>query len=153
MTHPLIPQILDLARPIADQLDLDVADAVFHTNQHPPILRIDIRNRLTDTGLNDCERMSRALEAVLDEAVLLPDAYVLEVSSPGLSQFLDSDRDFISFRGFPVVVRTSTPIQGSSEWDGTLIGRDDSAVRLTRRGRAISIPRELVVQVQLQDGA
>ncbi len=151
MPHPLIPHILELARPVAASLNLEVVDAVFHTHQNPPVLRVDIRNLSTDTGLGDCEAMSRAFEAVLDNAPLTPDAYVLEVSSPGVSQFLSSDRDFVSFRGFPVLVKTEAPIQGHSEWEGTLVGRDENAVRITQRGRIISIPRERVIQVQLQD--
>jgi ribosome maturation factor RimP len=150
MTHPLIPHILELAYPVAQDLNLEVVNAVFYTSQHPPILRIDVRNLSLDTGLEDCEKMSRALEEVLDASASLPAAYVLEVSSPGVSEFLKSDRDFKSFRGFPVVVTTQEPYQGRSEWEGSLVGRDETTVRLTQRGRAIAIPRALVSQVQLQ---
>jgi ribosome maturation factor RimP len=152
MTHPLIPQILELAHPVADRLNCEVVDAVFYTHQNPPVLRVDIRNLSADTGLKDCEAMSRAFEAVLDAADFLPESYVLEVSSPGISQFLSSDRDFTSFRGFPVVVTTQVPFQGHTAWEGSLIGRDDTVIRLTKRGRAIAIPRDLVDRVQLQDG-
>ena len=69
-----------------------VVKVVFHTNQSPPVLRVDIRNPNQDTSLNDCERMSRNLEASLDAASIIPDAYVLEVSSPGISQQLQTDR-------------------------------------------------------------
>jgi ribosome maturation factor RimP len=151
MTHPLIPRILEIAQPVAAQLNLEVVNAVFHTNQHPPVLRLDVRNRATDTGLQDCEAMSRAVEAALDESEAISDAYILEVSSPGVSSVLSSDRDFASFRGFPVAVETQSPFQGQSQWEGSLIGRDETAVRITRRGRAIAIPRDLILKVQLQD--
>ncbi len=151
MTHPLIPQILELANPVAHQLNLEIVNAVFHTSQHPPILRIDVRNLSADTGLEDCATMSRALEEALDAAEQsMPDAYVLEVSSPGLSEFLSSDREFTTFRGFPVIVTASEPHQGRTTWEGSLVGRDEVAVRLNQRGRAIAIPRVLVSQVQLQ---
>jgi ribosome maturation factor RimP len=153
MTHPLIPHILELAYPVAQALNLEVVNAVFHTSQHPPLLRIDVRNLTLDTGLEDCEKMSRALEEALEASTSLPDAYVLEVSSPGVSEFLTSDRDFKSFRGFPVVVATQEPYHGRSEWEGSLVGRDETTVRLTQRGRAIAIPRALVSQVQLQQSA
>ncbi|MGJ3248016.1 MAG: ribosome maturation factor RimP [Elainellaceae cyanobacterium] len=149
MTHPLIPQIIDLAAPVAESLGLEIVGAVFHTNQHPPVLRVDIRNPQTDTGLNDCEMMSRALEATLDASDLLPDAYILEISSPGVSSHLASDRDFISFKGFPVIVTTYAPYEGYQSWEGKLIRRDDEAVYLNRKGRAIAIPRHLVSNVLL----
>ncbi|MEA5582484.1 ribosome maturation factor RimP [Nodularia harveyana UHCC-0300] len=151
MTHPLVPQIIDLATPVATELGLEVVAIVFHTNQRPPVLRVDIRNPQEDTGLNDCERMSRALEASLDAAEILPDAYVLEVSSPGISRQLITDREFISFKGFPVIISASEPYHGHQEWIGNLIRRDETTVYLNQKGRVIEIPRTLVTKVQLDE--
>lgn len=151
MTHPLIPQIIDLATPVAEELGLEVVGAVFHTNQRPPVLRVDIRNLNSDTGLNDCERMSRAMEAALDASDLIPDAYVLEISSPGIARQLTTDREFISFKGFPAIVSTSQPFEGKQEWNGQLMGRDEQAVYLNQKGRAIAIPRIIIARVQLDD--
>lgn len=151
MAHPLIPKIIEIATPVGETLGLDVVGAVFHTNQSPPVLRIDIRNLQEDTGLDDCERMSRALEAALDEANVIPDAYVLEVSSPGISRSLSSDREFISFKGFAVIVSTSEPYEGQKEWKGQLVRRDDTAVYINQKGRAIAIPQALITRVQLDE--
>jgi ribosome maturation factor RimP len=153
MTHPFISPVLELAAPVAADLGLDVVGAVFQTNQSPPVLRVDIRNIQEDTSLDDCERMSRALEAALDAANLIPDAYVLEISSPGISRSLTSDREFISFKGFPVVVTTTEPYSGHTIWTGRLIQRDDDAIRLNKKGRTVTIPRHLVNKVQLVDQA
>lgn len=151
MVHPLIPQIIQLASSVATPLGLEVVGAMFHTHQSPPILRIDIRNLQDDTGLSDCERMSHALEAALDEANLIPDPYVLEVSSPGISRSLTTDREFISFKGFAVIVSTSEPYEGHKTWNGNLVRRDDDALHLSQKGRAIAIPRLLISQVQLDE--
>jgi ribosome maturation factor RimP len=149
MTHPLIPQITELATPVAAALGLDVVGAVFHTHQNPPILRIDIRNQSQDTSLTDCQQMSHALEAALDESEIIPDAYTLEISSPGISRTLTSDREFISFKGFPVEVTTTEPHNGHTAWVGNLVRRDDNRIHLSQKGRAIAIPRSLVDRVQL----
>ncbi|HEY9649308.1 MAG TPA: ribosome maturation factor RimP [Coleofasciculaceae cyanobacterium] len=151
MTHPLIPQIIDLATPLAENLGLEVVGAVFHTNRRPPVLRVDIRNCTGDTGLDDCERMSRALEEQLDAMDIIPDTYVLEISSPGISRQLHTDREFISFKGFSVIVQASEPYEGHKEWRGQLIRRDDTGVYLNQKGRAIAIPRPIVTRVQLDD--
>ncbi len=151
MTHPLIPQIIDLATPIAESLGLEIVGAIFHTNQSPPILRVDIRNLQQDTSLDDCERMSRALETALDTTPIIPDAYVLEISSPGISRQLTTDREFISFKGFSVIIKTTQPYEGRQEWTGKLIRRDDTTVYLNQKGRAITIPRSLIAQVQLDE--
>ena len=150
MTHPLIPKVIELAAPIADSVGLEIVDAVFQTNQSPPILRVDVRNLAQeDTGLNDCERLSVALTEALDQSDLIPDAYVLEVSSPGVSDILSSDRDFEVFKGFPVEVRLSEPHKNKQIWQGSLIGRDDSQLTLHLKGRPVKIPRELIQSVQL----
>jgi ribosome maturation factor RimP len=151
MTHPLVPQIIDLATPVAEELELEIVGVVFHTNQRPPVLRVDIRNPNQDTGLDDCERMSRALEATLDAAEVIPDTYVLEVSSPGISRQLTTDREFISFKGFPVIVSTSPPYEGQQEWTGQLIRRDETSVYLNQKGRAIAIPLTQVTKVRLDE--
>ncbi|MBW4477483.1 MAG: ribosome maturation factor RimP [Tolypothrix brevis GSE-NOS-MK-07-07A] len=151
MTHPLIPQIIDLATPVAEELGLEVVGVVFHTNQRPPVLRVDIRNPQEETGLNDCERMSRALEASLDGSDIIPDAYVLEVSSPGISRQLTTDKEYLSFKGFPVIVFTSQPYDGQQEWIGQLIRRDEISVYLNQKGRVIEIPRTLISRVQLNE--
>jgi ribosome maturation factor RimP len=151
MTHPIVPQIIELATPVAEKLELEVVNVVFHTNQRPPVLRVDIRNPYQDTGLDDCERMSRALEASLDAAEIIPDAYVLEVSSPGISRELITDREFIAFKGFPVIVWTSPPHDGQEQWIGQLIRRDETTVYLNQKGRCIEIPRALITKVQFDE--
>lgn len=149
MTHPLIPQIIELAAPIAAHLGLEVVGAVFHTNQRPPVLRVDIRNLTKSTSLDDCERMSRSLETEIDALGLIGDAYTLEVSSPGIARQLTTDREFISFKGFPVIVKSYAPYEGQKEWLGKLQGRDEQAIHLNQKGRVISIPRQLIAKVQL----
>ncbi|MEO0539286.1 MAG: ribosome maturation factor RimP [Cyanobacteria bacterium P01_A01_bin.105] len=150
MTHPVIPQLMDLAAPVAANLGLEVVGAVFQTNHSPPILRIDVRNTQSDdTGLDDCEQMSVALGEAIEAAGLLPDAYVLEVSSPGVSETLINDRDFNVFRGFPVEVTLTEPHKGKKVWTGKLVERNDEKVRLNQKGRAVALPRALVNTVQL----
>lgn len=152
MTHPLVPQVLDLAAPVAERLGLEVVDAVFQTNQSPPVLRLDVRNlNQDDTSLEDCEKMSQALEAVLDTTDIIPDAYVLEISSPGISSQLSTDRDFIVFKGFMVEVRLSEPHRNKQVWVGQLVRRDDNTIVLTQKGKPISLPRGLVDLVQLSN--
>ncbi|NEQ45537.1 MAG: ribosome maturation factor RimP [Leptolyngbya sp. SIOISBB] len=154
MTHPLIPQVLELATPVAVRLGLDVVDAVFQTNHAPPVLRIDVRNhQAEDTSLEDCEQMSQALATVLDDTDLIPDAYVLEVSSPGVSSTLLSDRDFIVFKGFMVEVKLTEVYKKRQTWVGQLLKRDDDHVYLTDKGKLTKLPRSLVASVELSNQA
>ncbi len=153
MTHSLVPQIIDLAKPIAQKLNLEVVDVVFQTNKNPPVLRIDIRNTLQDTGLEDCEQMSKTLEAQLDATALITGAYVLEVSSPGITRNLTTDREFITFKGFSVLIKTFAPYKNEKLWKGKLQGRDEKNVYLNQKGKTITIPRDLVAKVQIDDAS
>ncbi|WPF90156.1 ribosome maturation factor RimP [Cyanobacterium aponinum AL20118] len=151
MTHPLIPSILELAEPLAQKLNLEIANIVFQTNKNPPVLRIDIKSVGGDTSLDDCEKMSRQLEEILDVENTLPSTYVLEISSPGIGNNLESDREFISFKGFPVIVETNTIFKKKNRWEGTLQGRDDQFVYVNCKGKITKIPRDIIQSVQLHN--
>lgn len=151
MTHPLVPKIIDVATPIARELGLEIVGAVFQTNHNPPVMRVDIRNIKQDTGVDDCQRMSVALEEKLDSIDIIPDAYLLEISSPGISKYLSSDREFQTFKGFPITVQTTETYKGKTEWTGKLISRDETAVYINQKGRKVSIKRELIAKVELSE--
>ncbi len=153
MTHPIVPQIIELVNPIAENLGLEVVSVVFHTHQNPPVLRVDIRNLTTDTGLEDCEKMSRALDTALDESKIIPDTlnYVLEISSPGTSRDLTTDREFNAFKGFGITIKTSELYEGKEEWKGQLVNRDSEKIIISQKGKIHAIPRHLVTKVQLND--
>ena len=119
MTHPVVPKIIELASPLADDLGLELVDAVFQTNRTPPNLRIDVRNPNGDTSLEHCEQMSRAMSEKLDLTEIIPGAYVLEISSPGISRILTTDREFIAFKGFAVKIKTLLLIKTKNS------GKDD----------------------------
>lgn len=152
MTHPIVPQIIELASPIAKELKLELVDAIFQTNKTPPVLRIDVRNLNGETSLENCEQMSRVLEEKLDSTEIILGAYVLEISSPGISRALTTDREFIAFKGFAVTVKTFAPYKNKKQWQGRLQYRDETAVHINNKGKAIAIPRDLVAKVQLDDG-
>ncbi|MEM6252589.1 MAG: ribosome maturation factor RimP [Cyanobacteria bacterium P01_D01_bin.156] len=152
MAHPVIPQVLEIATPIANELGLEIVSAVFQTNHNPPVLRVDVRNlNQPDTGLDDCERMSIALGEGIETNSILPDAYVLEVSSPGVSEQLKTERDFIVFKGFAIEITLHTAHKGKKVWSGTLLERTDNKLAISQRGRRVALPRELVECVQLSN--
>jgi ribosome maturation factor RimP len=105
--------------------------------------------------VDDCTRVSRALEEYLDEAEGVADRYVLEVSSPGVERPLVRTRDYERFAGREVGVRTSRPLSGGSRRaEGELVGlvTDDGVekVRLKQKdGSVIDIPREDIARTHL----
>lgn len=103
----------------------------------------------SDVSLDDCAGLSAPLAEALDASDLITSAYVLEVSSPGIGEELASDRDFQSFRSFPVAVERQAAAGPAQTLEGLLLGRDAQAVLLNVRGRTLRIPREEVLRVRL----
>ena len=81
-------------------------------------------------SINDCEAVSRELEQHLDEEDFIQGAYILEVSSPGLTRPLKKERDYVRNLGKPVEVHTYKPLDGAKEFIGDLLRYDDDTVVL-----------------------
>jgi ribosome maturation factor RimP len=150
LAHPLLADLERLAQATAATSGLEVRALEVLSHRIPMTVRVLVqRADGTDVSLDECAALSGPLGEALETAALLDAAYVLEVSSPGIGEDLDSDRDFESFRGFPVEVLQQEPNGEPSRQTGLLLGRDEQAVLLNRRGRTVRIPRETVLQVRL----
>ncbi|MDR1778687.1 MAG: ribosome maturation factor RimP [Clostridiales Family XIII bacterium] len=99
---------------------------------------------------DDCEKVSRYLEAALDERDLISQNYYLIVSSPGLDRPLLTDAHFERYAGQPVDVALYKGFDGRKKFAGELIGRNEEALAILVDGEAVRIPRELVSKVRLQ---
>ena len=144
----IVETVRTLAEPIARELSLELFEVDYLKEGGNWILRVTIDS---DNGIShaECEAMSRALEKVLDEQDVIANAYMLEVSSPGAERPLRSDRDFERFKNRPVLLKTFVPIHGQKEWKGTLLGRDEGAIRLHSSKGEMSFPRDQVSLVRL----
>ena len=76
----------------------------------------------------DCERISRRLDPILDEADPIPDSYTFEVGSAGIERELKRPSDFEQFMGHKVEVRLYQPIDGSKVFVGKLSGYENGDV-------------------------
>ena len=85
----------------------------------------------------------------LENSAFLSEAYVLEISSPGIGEQLQSDRDFQTFRRYPVDVihRDTEGIQ--QRHSGTLLERTEDLIRISIHGRIKQISRDSVISVEL----
>ena len=150
MPHPLLPALESLACRVADTTGFRVVDAQIQTHSHPCIVLVQLRTGDGgDVTLDDCAAFSGALGEAMEAEALLSEAYVLEISSPGLSDALVEDRDFHSFRGFPIEVRFRDSDGTESTRAGLLLERDDAFLHLNVRGRRQRIPRQDVLAVSL----
>ncbi len=121
-----------------------------HAHRLPLTVQVMVRRGDgSDVSLDDCAVFSAPLGEALEAAGLLEGAYVLEVSSPGIGEELQNDRDFVSFRGFPVTLERRGADGRSTVVEGALLARDDESVHLNVRGRTVKVSRQEVERVRL----
>jgi ribosome maturation factor RimP len=150
LSHPLIPSITALARQVAEPVALTVREVHLLAHQIPMTVQVVVeRSDGGDVTLEACAALSGPLGEALEQAGLLESAYVLEVSSPGLGDLLETDRDFISFRGFPVEVKLRPEASGVTSRSGLLLGRTGDTLLINMRGRTLRLPRDAVIEVRL----
>ena len=128
--------VRELITPVADELGYFLWDVEYVKEGADMILRVTID---TDEGItiDDCERMTRAIDPVLDEADPIEDSYLLEVSSPGIERDLTRPEHFEVCVGDEVEVRLFAPIDGSKTWRGVLCGINEAGqIVITVAGEA-----------------
>lgn len=141
-------QVTELARPIADELGLELFDVEYVKEGGTWVLRVTID---AEAGIShaECEAMSRRLDEVLDQRDLIAGAYNLEVSSPGAERPLRSAADFARFAGKQVLVKTYAPFQGRKEWQGELVGQVDGELHIKGPQGDMAFPQDQVSLVRL----
>ena len=135
-----------IVQEIVQDSDLEVVD-VEYVKERDWYLRIYL-DKEGGIEIDDCQRISEALEQILDEKDLLKDAYILEVSSPGLDRVLKKARDFEREQGKDVEVTFYAPVDGKKTWVGTLTGYDREKNAIVLDGE-IELLLEKTAQVRL----
>ena len=121
----------EIARPIADELGLRIWDVRYLKEGSQWFLRVFI-DKDGGVDINDCERMSRALDEPLDQADPIDGEYILEVSSPGIERELVKPEHFAAFIGADIMVKMIRPIDGiGKEFKGVLTAFEDGEVTVT----------------------
>lgn len=101
--------------------------------------------------LDDCELVSREVEAVLDVEDPIPSAYVLEVSSPGLDRPLRNPADFRKFSGRTARIVTYAPVENQTFFIGEIAAVEDDNVVLVLPGdEKITIPYKNISRARLE---
>jgi ribosome maturation factor RimP len=151
------------AQRVAAGYGLDIFDVQLRRESIGTVLRVVIDRPdkgIVETpedavGIEECQRVSRDLSAVLDVEgdelgePTLGKHYTLEVSSPGLDRPLRHEADYRRFAGRLAKVVTSAPIDGQSAFSGRLQGVDDGRVVLEEGKRMHRVPLAQIKRAQL----
>lgn len=131
----------ELVLPLVEANNFELVDVEYVKEAGTWYLRIYI-DKEGGININDCELVSRAFSEILDKEDPIEDAYILEVSSPGLGRPLKKDKDFQRNLGEEVEVRTYKPINKQKEFVGLLDAWDKEKVTLQlESGEMMTIAR------------
>ncbi|GIU78971.1 MAG: ribosome maturation factor RimP [Bryobacteraceae bacterium] len=147
----LIQRVAEIAGRTARREGLSVWDVELAGSGRRRVLRIYI-DKPGGVTLDDCERISQQVGAVLDAEDVVPgDSYQLEVSSPGVERRLSRPHHFELCRGQKVRLQLREPVEGQRRWEGVLQGLEEGRVVLeTGSGKIIRFGMEIIEKANLQ---
>lgn len=137
-----------LIMPILDRMNFELVDVEYVKEGGTWYLRayIDKEGGIT---VNDCEDVAREMNVLLDEEDFIPDAYVFEVSSPGLGRPLKKEKDYIRNMGKEIEIRTYKAINRCKEFYGLLKAYDKDTVTIeTEDGETIIFNKSEIAMIR-----
>lgn len=118
-----------LVAPIIEQNEFSLYDVEYVKEAGTYYLRIYI-DKPGGITIDDCELVSRAFSDILDQNDFIPEAYIMEVSSPGLGRQLKKDRHFENSLGEEVELKLFKSVNGSKEHVGILASYDKETITI-----------------------
>lgn len=141
--------VREMTEPVVEILGLELVDIEYIKEGGSWFLRIFI-DKPEGITHDDCQAVSERVGALLDEKDLIPQSYILEVSSPGIERPLKKAADFERFRGYKVRASTFAPVNGQKEFIGELVGLEDAHVVIIVKNQSIALPLDHVARVRLE---
>ncbi len=133
---------------IVEHEGIELVDVTYRRESEGWILRVFL-DKAGGVTVDDCGYISRQVSDVLDVKAVIPHAYKLEVSSPGLNRPLTKPKDFAKLRGEQVRLATHTPIENRKNFIGKLIDYKDGTICLNIDGQIFFVPHDLVHKANL----
>ncbi len=141
-TRALLRDVLSSS---AEALGLYISGIEFTQDEQGPMVRIYIDGE-NGVGIADCAKFTREVDPILDVEDPLPEAYTLEVSSPGLDRVLEVPRDFERFKNFHIRIKR---VHYKSKLDGVLLDHTDEGIQVQTHVDERFIQFEDITQVRL----
>jgi ribosome maturation factor RimP len=138
MTAPLREKLIALTEPLLEKLGYELVDLEYAPGRAHAVLRVFI-DRPEGVGLDDCERASHELSALLDVEDPVPVGYTLEVSSPGLDRVLRKPAHFQRFIGERIWVELRAARDGRRRYTGRLDALGDESIELQVDGAMVRV--------------
>ena len=135
---------------VAKEYDFEICSLDIKTNQNPILLQITIKKTNgNDISIDDCSKFNTPASNEIENSNLLNCSYVLEISSQGVSDDLTSERDFKTFKGFPVNVELNQKNSKIKNLNGLLYEKSKDYLAINIKGKIKKIPFNEVLRISL----
>ncbi len=145
----LLEEIRQVVEPILQSQALELVDLEYQHESRGWVLRIYL-DREGGITVEECAEVSREVGAVLEVKDFIPNPYVLEVSSPGLTRPLRKPEDFKKYRNRLVKIKLYEPLEGQKNFKGTLLGLEEERVLMNIEGRVYELPLQRIAKANLE---
>jgi ribosome maturation factor RimP len=147
--EPVIQEVYKTIEPILQSQGLELIDVEYKREAQGWVLRIYL-DREGGITVEDCAEASRELGAILEVRDLIPNRYVLEVSSPGLTRSLKKPEDFNKYQNRSVKIKLFMPLEGRRNFKGKLLGLKEDKVCVESERRIYEIPMQNIAKANLE---
>ena len=138
----------ELLNPIVEKYGVEIYDVEYVKEGSDFYLRAYI-DKAEGVNIIDCENVSRALSDALDKEDFIPDAYILEVSSPGLGRTLKKDKHLAKSIGEEVEIKLFKAVDKCKEFSGVLESFDAENITITEESGSRTFARADVALIRL----
>lgn len=147
----IISMVYNMLEPVVEAQQVELYDLELLTEYGRKVLRLYIEKEGGIT-LDDCEKITYAIQPVLDDHDPIPDSYILEVSSPGIERKLVKDRHYDLHIGRQVEIKLKKPVEdygNRKKFQGILTGLKDGTILISDNGQDMRLPREHLAYCRL----
>ena len=140
--------IIQIIEPVIQEESLELVDVEYKKIGPAWTLRVYIDK---DQGItvSDCQKISRQIEDMIEIDELIPNPFVMEVSSPGLDRPLKKEKDFLRYRDKAIGIKTFSPIENRRNFKGIIHDCKDQILYLKEEGASIKIPLDKIAKARL----
>jgi ribosome maturation factor RimP len=148
-SEEIVDHVRKLANPILSNDGIELVEVEYRREARGWVLRLYV-DREGGITLEDCARISQEIGRNLDVEDFIVTPYNLEVSSPGLTRSLKSEKDFMKYRDRLVKVTTTQPIGNRRQFKGRLRGVLGNQVQVEMDGAVVQIPLSDIAKAHLE---
>lgn len=138
----------DSILPLIEPLGYEIVDVEYQKEGKDWILRLFI-DKDKGIGLDDCQKVSNIISEELDKIDIIPNSYLLEVSSPGIERPLKKKKDFERFKGSKIHISLFEPREGGKKYEGELLGVENDSIEIKITKGTLMVPINQVAKARL----